>query len=229
MRMAGERLIPAQRQQVWEALNDPEILRRSIPGCQSLEKEADHRFSAVAEVKVGPIGARFKGAVALSAIDPPHSYVISGQGSGGIAGSAKGLARVRLSEADGGTLLRYEVEAEVGGRLAQIGGPIIDATAKLLAGRFFDTFSQVVVPQTAQSDVGASSAPIDTPVAALPPHPSFRGTPWGWVAALAVAVLAGFLLGRANAMPVGVGVVALLVCITAFAGFQAGARGRGAA
>src|SRR5882762_5457048 len=134
MNMTGEQRIAAPRERVWEALNDPEILRGSIPGCQSLEKEADDRFTARVEVKVGPIGARFKGAVCLRDLDPPSGYTLILEGNGGIAGSIKGSAKVRLSEDAGGTLISYEVEAQVGGRMAQLGGPIIDATAKQLAG-----------------------------------------------------------------------------------------------
>ena len=133
MEMAGERRIAAPAQKVWEALNDPAVLRACIPGCQSLERDGDDRFNAVAEVKIGPIGARFKGAVALSDLDPPRGYTISGQGSGGVAGNAKGTAKVRLSPDGAGTLLSYTVEAQVGGRMAQLGGPLIDATARQMA------------------------------------------------------------------------------------------------
>src|SRR5262245_21619309 len=130
MNLSGEQQVAAPRQRVWEALNDPEVLRQCIPGCQSLDKEGDDRFNAVAEVKVGPIGARFRGTVQLSDLDAPNGYTITGQGNGGIAGNAKGGAKVRLSDVDGGTLVSYDVQAEVGGRMAQLGGPIIDATAK---------------------------------------------------------------------------------------------------
>ncbi|HYP63837.1 MAG TPA: carbon monoxide dehydrogenase subunit G, partial [Acidocella sp.] len=143
MKMTGEQNIAASRQKVWEALNDQEVLRQSIPGCQSLEKDADGRLNAVVAVKIGPIGARFAGAVTLSELDPPNGYKITGEGQGGMAGSAKGGAKVRLADAPGGTLLSYEVEAEVGGRLAQLGGPMIDATAKQLAGKFFEQFGAV--------------------------------------------------------------------------------------
>src|SRR5260221_3695780 len=125
MEMAGERRIAASRQRVWEALNDPAVLGASIPGCQSLEKAADDTFNAVAEVKIGPIGARFKGAVTLSDIDAPNGYTISGQGNGGVAGNARGSARVRLTEDGGGTLGSYDVDAQVGRRIAPIGGPLI--------------------------------------------------------------------------------------------------------
>ena len=144
MNMTGEQRIAAPRQRVWEALNDPEILRASIPGCQSLERGADDRFTATVEVKVGPIGARFKGTVALADLNPPNGYTLIFEGNGGISGSVKGSAKVRLSEDAGSTLISYEVEAQVGGRMAQLGGPIIDATAKQLAGKFFGRFGEIV-------------------------------------------------------------------------------------
>src|SRR5271165_5485517 len=135
MNMTGEQRIAAPRQRVWEALNDPEILRASIPGCQSLEKEADDRFAATLEVKVGPISARFKGAVSLTDLNPPNGYILILQGNGGITGRVLGSAKVRLREDAGGTLIDFEVKAEIAGRMAQLGGPVIDATAKQLAGR----------------------------------------------------------------------------------------------
>lgn len=144
MDMTGERRIPAPRQTVWEALNDPEVLRASIPGCQTLEKLSDDQMQATAAVKVGPISARFSGKVQLSDINPPESYTISGEGQGGVAGFAKGGAKVLLTEEGAATLLSYQVNAQVGGKLAQLGGRLIDATAKQMADAFFDRFSQQV-------------------------------------------------------------------------------------
>src|ERR1700748_3748405 len=116
MQMNDSQRIPASREKVWEALNDPEVLKRCIPGCQSLEKEADDRLKATVEIKIGPIGARFNGAVTLSDLDPPNGYTITGEGQGGTVGFAKGGAKVRLADADGGaTLLSYFVDAHVGG------------------------------------------------------------------------------------------------------------------
>lgn len=230
MHMSGEQRIAAPRERVWEALNDPAVLARCIPGCQSLEKEADDRFAAVAEVKIGPIGARFKGSVQLSDIDAPNGYTISGSGNGGIAGSAKGGARVRLADAPGGgTLVSYEVEAEVGGRMAQLGGPIIDATAKNLAGKFFAKFAEIAgggAEPPAAAPV-ASAAVVTETVAA--PAPATRTAPggsiWGWVAALVAAILTGFLLGRADATGGIVAVVMVLLAIVAGAAYDAGRRG----
>ena len=194
MQMTGEQHVAAPRARVWEALNDPAVLAACIPGCQSLEREGDDRFAAVAEVKIGPIGARFKGAVTLSDIDAPNSYVLSGQGNGGIAGNAKGRAQVQLADDGAGTRVSWTVDAEVGGRMAQLGGPIIDATARQLAGRFFQKFGEVVTRGLpAAPDAAGTAAP-----APAAPAPS-GALPWGWLAVLAVAVVAGFLLGRSGA------------------------------
>lgn len=146
MDMTGERRIPAPRQIVWDALNDPEVLKASIPGCDSLEKLSDTAMKASAAVKVGPISARFSGNVQLSDIDAPNGYTISGEGQGGVAGFAKGGAKVRLSDEGSETLLHYEVNAQVGGKIAQLGARLIDASAKQMADAFFDRFSQRVAP-----------------------------------------------------------------------------------
>jgi uncharacterized protein len=232
MEMAGERRIAASPQRVWEALNDPEVLRACIPGCQSLDKEADDRFSAVAEVKIGPIGAKFKGAVALSDMNPPHGYTISGQGSGGVAGSAKGMAKVSLSADGAGTLLAYNVEAQVGGRMAQLGGPLIDATAKNLAEKFFTKFGEVVggeVAAAAPAVAAPTAAAVSQAVAASPaPQGAARGSfPWAWAIALALAIIAGFLLGRSEAADWWVVAVVVLALAASGAGYEAGRRNGG--
>jgi uncharacterized protein len=237
MKMAGEQHIAASRQRVWEALNDPEVLRQCIPGCQSLDKEADDRFSAVAEVKIGPIGARFKGNVSLSDLDPPNGYTIAGQGNGGIAGSAKGSAKVRLSDAaGGGTTVSYDVDADVGGRMAQLGGPIIDATAKQLAAKFFSKFGEVVSGQAvaAEAPAAGTAQAVSSPVSAAIPvaasvSPSPAGFPWAWAVAIAVAVLGGFLLGRSDAAEWWTVVMIVLAVITAGAGYESGRRSGGRA
>ena len=145
MTMKGEVTLPASKQIVWEKLNDPEVLKACIPGCQSLEKTSDTSFAAIAKVKVGPVSATFKGAVDLTDIDPPNGYKISGTGEGGVAGFAKGGARVALSDvAEGGCLLSYDVEANVGGKLAQLGGRLIDGVAKKMADQFFTSFAAAV-------------------------------------------------------------------------------------
>ncbi len=156
MEMSGEYRIPAPREEVWAALNDPEVLQKSIPGAESVNKIADDEFEAVAKAKVGPVSARFRGKVKLTDIDPPNGYTISGEGNGGAAGFAKGSARVTLTEAEGGTLLAYTVNAQVGGKLAQIGQRFIDSTASRMSQEFFDNFSQL----TGGSRVEAAGAEI---------------------------------------------------------------------
>jgi carbon monoxide dehydrogenase subunit G len=127
MEMTGEFRIPAPRQRVWEGLNDPEILKSVIPGCQTLEKVSDTEFTGKIVAAIGPVKATFAGKVLLSDLDPPQSYTISGEGSGGVAGFAKGSAKVNLAEDGVGTVLNYAVQAHVGGKLAQIGSRLIDS------------------------------------------------------------------------------------------------------
>jgi hypothetical protein len=191
------------------------------------------------EVKIGPIGARFNSVITLSDIHPAHSYALTAEGQGGTVGSAKSNIRVRLADDPNGTLLSYEVDAQVGGRLAQLGGPLIDATAKQLAGKFFKRFSEVIggPPQIA---AGASApevpqaAPSGTPVPAAPwlaasstPRGSSGAFPIAWILALVVAALVGFLIGRGQStggsdwMGLAIG---LLVVIVAAAGFEFGRR-----
>src|SRR5690349_1819221 len=144
MTMSGEIKLAASRESVWAKLNDPEVLKACIPGCEELEKTEDQGFRAVAKMKVGPVSARFKGRVALSDLDPPNGYRISGEGEGGVAGFAKGGATVGLAEKDGGTLLSYNVEAQIGGKLAQLGQRLINGAAKKLADEFFANFAKAV-------------------------------------------------------------------------------------
>jgi len=144
MKLTEEIRINAPREKVFAALNDAEILRQSIPGCEELEKTSDTSFSARVRTKIGPVRARFAGDVTLSNLNPPESYTLSGQGKGGAAGFAKGEAQVTLEEDGDGTLLKYDVSATVGGKLAQIGGRLIDSSARSLAGEFFENFSKAV-------------------------------------------------------------------------------------
>jgi uncharacterized protein len=129
---------------VWQKLNDPEVLKACIPGCESLEKLSDNEFQAVATNKIGPVKARFKGKVRLTDLDPPNGYRISGEGDGGVAGFAKGGATVTLKPKDGGTLLSYNVEAQIGGKLAQIGQRLVNGAARKLADQFFAKFVSTV-------------------------------------------------------------------------------------
>ena len=144
MTMNGEVQLAAPRQVVWTKMNDPEVLKVCIPGCEELEKTDENSFRAVAKMKVGPVSARFKGRVNLTDIDAPNGYKISGEGEGGVAGFAKGGATVRLGEKDGGTLLSYDVEAQIGGKLAQLGQRLINGAAKKLADEFFANFAKAI-------------------------------------------------------------------------------------
>jgi uncharacterized protein len=144
MTMSGEVQLAAPREVVWAKLNDPEVLKASIPGCEELERTEDNGFRATVKVKVGPVSARFKGRVTLSDLDPPNGYKINGEGEGGVAGFARGGATVKLSEKDGGTLLAYDVEAQIGGKLAQLGQRLINGSAKKLADEFFTNFAKAV-------------------------------------------------------------------------------------
>lgn len=149
MTMTGEVVLPAGRDAVWAALNDPEVLKACIPGCESLEKASDTEFQAAARVAVGPVKARFTGKVLLADLDPPNGYTISGEGQGGVAGFARGGARVRLEDAEGGTRLTYDVEATVGGKIAQLGGRLINGVAKKYADEFFANFAKALRPAEA--------------------------------------------------------------------------------
>jgi carbon monoxide dehydrogenase subunit G len=174
MKITGETLIPAPQEAVWQALNDPAILRQSIPGCESLEQTSDHSFKAVVSSRIGPIAARFTGNVRLSDLDPPNSYTLTGEGTGGAAGAAKGVAKVRLEPGEGGTRLLYDVDAQISGKLAQIGSRVVEAAAKMLAGQFFDRFGKAVI--------GAGPA-------APAPRPVPAGIPvWAWLLGAAAAI-----------------------------------------
>jgi carbon monoxide dehydrogenase subunit G len=144
MTMSGEVLLPADKATVWAKLNDPEVLKVCIPGCEELVKDDDTHFSAKAKIKLGPVKAGFKGKVELTDLDPPNSYRIAGEGDGGIAGFAKGGAVVKLTEAEGGTMLSYDVEAQIGGKLMQMGSRLINSVAKKYADEFFAKFAEIV-------------------------------------------------------------------------------------
>ncbi|WP_011579354.1 MULTISPECIES: SRPBCC family protein [Chelativorans] len=153
MIIEGEERISAPVDAVWRALNDPAVLKDCIPGCEALEKKSDTEFSAVVSLKIGPIKARFNGEVELTNLNPPYSYTISGEGKGGVAGFAKGGADVKLKE-DGAdvTILSYQAKADVGGKMAQLGGRLIESTSKKLASQFFADFNaRVSGTNTAES------------------------------------------------------------------------------
>lgn len=205
MDMTGEQLVPAPRSAVWAALNDPDILRQCIPGCETLDKTSDTTFEASVMIKVGPVKARFKGKVALSDIDPPNGYTISGEAQGGVAaGFGKGGAKVSLAEENGATRLSYAVNAQVGGKLAQIGARLIDATAAKMADDFFAKFGEIVGQSNATSGdaapasgdaVAPHAAPAAPQIADPGPEPDSGGLPaWMWIAGVIVLVGAATLL-----------------------------------
>lgn len=143
MDMTGEYKIAARRERVWAALNDPEILRQAIPGCEEIKKLSDTELEAAARAKIGPVSARFTGKVKLSDMNPPEGYTLTGEGSAGAAGFAKGEAKVHLSEDGDATILRYTVKAIIGGKLAQLGQRLVDGAAKKMADEFFEKFSDL--------------------------------------------------------------------------------------
>lgn len=143
MKMSGEEIIPAARETVWKALNDPAVLKQCIPGCESITKSSPTRMEARVVIKLGPVKAGFTGVVNLTDLDPPSSYRISGEGKGGLAGFAKGGADVKLETVADGTKLSYDVDALVGGKLAMLGSRLIDSTARSLAGQFFEKFAAI--------------------------------------------------------------------------------------
>ena len=205
MDMSGERRIPAPRQKVWEALNDPEVLKSCIPGCDSLEKIGENDLKASAGLKIGPITAKFTGKVTLSDIDPPNGYTITGEGQGGVAGFAKGGAQVKLADDGDATLLTYDVKAQVGGKIAQLGARLIDATAKQMSDQFFDRFTAALTPAPVAAAAEASTItnvpdaalrPVPSlPVSALVPRQIFGLPPVAWVA-IVIAAIVIFMLAR---------------------------------
>ncbi len=180
MQMNDSQRIEAPKHKVWEALNDPEVLKASIPGCEDLIKHSDTELEAKVRLKVGPVKATFGGKVTLNDLDPPNGYTIEGEGSGGVAGFARGAAKVHLEE-DGpdATILHYEVDAKVGGKLAQLGARLIDSTAKRLAGEFFTAFGEQVAPGTpaASNEMEADTTPADV-------SPSDSEEKKGWIKGL---------------------------------------------
>jgi uncharacterized protein len=185
MDMTGEFRIPAPRQRVWEALNDPEVLKQAIPGCQTIEKVSDIEFAAKVRAKVGPVSANFGGKVMLSDLDPPRAYTIAGEGSGGVAGFAKGSAKVNLDEEADATLLKYVVEAHVGGKLAQIGSRLIDATSRKMAEEFFARFAAVVAPEAASSPAPGNGSGDTQPMARATVEPDAEPGPANAIGAVA--------------------------------------------
>ncbi len=182
MDLSGEYRIPASREAVWRALNDPAVLQRCIPGCEELKKISDTEFSAKVTSKIGPVRAKFTGKVTLSDLDPPKSYTISGEGQGGAAGFAKGGATITLAEDGDGTVLTYTAVAQVGGKLAQIGSRLISGVSRKLADDFFGNFVEEVAPGTAAA---AAEAPAEAEAVAAGGGLS----PMVWVGGVVIAVI----------------------------------------
>ena len=191
MQLQGERLIPADLQRTWAALNDPAILKVCISGCESLERTGENAFQALVAVKVGPVSAKFKGNLKMTDVKAPNSYTINFDGQGGVAGFGKGSADVSLLAEGDSTRLRYDAKAQVGGKMAQIGSRLIDATAGKLTEDFFRCFEERLRPAHAEPD---EAAPLTSGVAAA----DSGGTKWlGWaIVALVAAALIAWLLLR---------------------------------
>lgn len=193
MKMSGEYVIPAGRQAVWDALNDAKVLEDSIPGAESVTRTADDEFEASVQAKVGPVRAKFKGRIKLTDVDPPNGYTITGEGSGGAAGFAKGAAKVALSDAEAGaTRLAYEVDAAVGGKLAQIGQRLIQGTARKMADDFFANFAARFAAPA--EPVPEAAPPPEVPPAAAVEEERIFGLPRQQLIWIAAAILVLVLL-----------------------------------
>ena len=195
MEIKGEYKIPASREKVFAALNDPAVLQACIPGCESLEKVSDTEMKAKVRMRIGPVSAAFSGKVTLSDIDPPNGYKISGEGQGGAAGFAKGGAAVTLREDGADTVLNYNVDAQVGGKIAQVGARLIDGTAKKLADEFFGKFATVVGgPPPAAAVAGTASDAPPVPDTVSPPSPPPAAAQRGYRHWLVIGVGAAVLI-----------------------------------
>ena len=190
MQLVGERLIPAPLDRTWAALNDPEILKSCIAGCESLERTGDNAFAALVAVKVGPVSARFKGSLQMTKVQPPTGYTIVFEGQGGAAGFGKGSADVTLAAEGDATRLRYTAQAQVGGKMAQIGSRLVDATAGKLTDDFFRCFEERLRPAHAEPDEAASL----TAGTAAAAGGGSKGLVWAIVALAAAALVAWLLL-----------------------------------
>lgn len=190
MELKGEYRIPAPRDTVWEKLNDPDVLRQCIPGCEELEQTADDEFAAKVRAKVGPVNARFSGSVKLKDLDPPKGYTISGEGKGGAAGFAKGSAKVDLEEDGNDTVLRYDADAQVGGKLAQLGSRLIQGTSQKMADDFFTRFVEIVAPG-AEAEGGAEPEETEEEAAAAPSETHERRglSPWVWAGGVVAVII----------------------------------------
>ena len=206
MEMSGEQLIPATQAQTWAALNDPEILKACVPGCESIEKSGENEYVVLMTARIGPVSAKFKGKLALSDLNPPDSYSIAFEGQGGVAGFGKGGAKVQLlpqegNNPGGNTKLSYQVKANVGGKLAQIGSRLVDAAAKKLAEEFFNAFNAKVASENPGHETHAHAEEHEhhdddhpAPVADDPDKPRVDDATLRWLAAGSLVVFVVALL-----------------------------------
>jgi carbon monoxide dehydrogenase subunit G len=194
MEMTGEQRIALPQQKVWEALNDPQILKACIPGCESIEKVSDNEYKVAMTAAVGPVKAKFSGKLLLSDLNPPDSYALAFEGSGGAAGFGKGTAQVALKAEGGETVLTYKASATVGGKLAQIGSRLIDGVAKKMSDDFFARFNQTVAAPPAAAEPAAAATPAGEPAPAVALHPARGKTvpAWLWVVGAILLVLVLF-------------------------------------
>jgi len=190
MEMTGEQLIPLPQAEVWRGLNDPQVLKASIPGCETIEMVTDNEYKVALTAAIGPVKAKFKGKLVLSDIKPPDSYALAFEGSGGAAGFAKGSAQVSLSPEGKGTRLRYSAKANIGGKLAQVGSRLIDGVAAKTADDFFANFNATLAPQAAQAEAAAAAEQA----------PSAAGINPLWIVAAIIAAMLviNALLGGPN-------------------------------
>ena len=196
MEMSGEERIPATQDATWAALNDPEILKACVPGCESIESVAENEYQVLMVARIGPVSAKFKGKLVLSDLNPPHSYAIAFDGQGGAAGFGKGSAQVQLAPEGAGTLLRYQVKASVGGKLAQIGSRLVDAAARKIAQHFFAAFNETVGAQHAAGGgkAGAHDSHAPGPVPRDPDLPKVSNASLIFLAAGALVVVLAALV-----------------------------------
>jgi len=208
MELQGQQLIPLPRPRVWAALNDAEVLRACIPGCQALTKTAEDRFSATVVSKIGPVSAAFTGEVLLSDIVPEVSYTISGSGKGGVAGFAKGRSEVALADGPEGTILTYTATAEIGGKLASVGSRLLQGVARRTADDFFNALVEQLAParqivepatafpaQAAMPAVAAAPAESQLPILGHQPATARNNIALPWILAAAGWLIAAFLAG----------------------------------
>lgn len=208
MQMQGSRQLSATAQQAWAALNDPEILKQCIPGCQSFEWEAENVYKVAAQIKIGPVSAKFTGTVTLSDIEPPKRYTLNFEVQGGVAGHGKGISQVELTENDQGVELKYTVESQIGGKLAQLGQRLIDGAAKSMADDFFKRFEKALDQQTASAVTDSAIAPEDDTETDTESKPATKpttkaaassGVPrWLWMAIAAAVAVVVFASGSGN-------------------------------